>query len=499
MNETNAGAAARPAKASEELLDRMQLQADAHADTAIVNIVEDWVPPLAGTGLSVAQLSQDAQLQPNFDQLRQVTALFPEWSSNQAVWSWSAQQPGVAPGLNAQIAPYLAASRDFPAWGDKDKIRRAEALFTDYGALSVTLLFCSSLPECYVVPDLAAVLQATGQLIERAEHRIRSTGAMIFPVMMRGGLLDADGGGVAQVFKVRLIHASVRNLILRSSPEAVMKAMQRDANDDGAGIIAALAAIQPGDDMFPALYAHGWNVGEKGLPCNQEELAYTLLTFSYVFLRSMRKLGLGLSTDDEEAYLHAWNVAGHYLGIERGLMVDTMAEAETLFARMQARGRASWAKRPQQQDPRPQLGHALMAAMQSVIPDGPLKSFPVLMTRYLCGPDSSRDLGLDGHVSWLARALFRGTLLLTRGIDSLVRLGVPEFSLARFFTRLLGYQLVTRLMMDQTRPLKLPTGLHGQLEGVVASWSNDRHAPAWLNALEDRFTVQGDWLARRRG
>jgi hypothetical protein len=43
------------------------------------------------------------------------------------------------------------------------------------------MLFCASLPECYVVPDLAAVLHATGQLEERAEHRIRTTGAMIFP------------------------------------------------------------------------------------------------------------------------------------------------------------------------------------------------------------------------------------------------------------------------------------------------------------------------------
>ena len=35
---------------------------------------------------------------------------------------------------------------------------------------------------------------------------------------------------------------------------------------------------------------------------------------------------MGLRAKDEEAYLHAWNVVGHILGIERSLMVETMDE-----------------------------------------------------------------------------------------------------------------------------------------------------------------------------
>ena len=64
--------------------------------------------------------------------------------------------------------------------------------------LSCTLLFCASLPECYVLPDLAEVLHTTGQLEQRTDWRIRSTAAMIFPVMMRGGLTTPAGGGVAR-------------------------------------------------------------------------------------------------------------------------------------------------------------------------------------------------------------------------------------------------------------------------------------------------------------
>ncbi|MCB2042404.1 MAG: DUF2236 domain-containing protein, partial [Rhodoferax sp.] len=65
--------------------------------------------------------------------------------------------------------------------------------FYEYGPLSCILLFCASLPECYVLPDLATVLHRAGQLEQHTEYRIRSTAAMIFPVMMRGGLSDASG------------------------------------------------------------------------------------------------------------------------------------------------------------------------------------------------------------------------------------------------------------------------------------------------------------------
>jgi hypothetical protein len=36
-------------------------------------------------------------------------------------------------------------------------------------------------------------------------------------------------------------------------------------------------------------------------------------------------------------------------------MVETMEAAESLFARMQARGRADWAAHPQAEDPRKRL------------------------------------------------------------------------------------------------------------------------------------------------
>jgi hypothetical protein len=458
-------------------LDAMQWTADAHADDTVAAILGPWTTP---------------------DEARigALNAAIRTWQDNAGVAAWRPDAPCAALGLAEPLQAYLAVARALPPWADAQRIRRAEQLFMEYGALSVTLLFCSSLPECYVVPDLAAVLHATGQLEERAEHRIRTTGAMIFPVMMHGGLTQPDGSGIAQILKVRLIHATVRNLILRTSPENAMAALRASPGGPGAQLIPPLAGVGPGDSMTRALSRHGWDLAACGLPNNQEELAYTLLTFSYVFLRSMRRLGIAFTAQQEEDYLHAWNVAGHFLGIRRELMCDTMEEAAALFERMQARGRAEYARRKERfADPRPHLGEALMAAMQTVFPEGPSKAFPVLLTRRLIEPQSARDLGLEGQASGLAKFLFAMLMGTARGVDAAVRLVFPDFSISRFITRAGGYRLTCALLMSQTRELSVPARLRPGIRSLIARWGADPKAPGWMNALEDRVTTHGDWEA----
>jgi hypothetical protein len=255
--------------------------------------------------------------------------------------------------------------------------------------------------------------------------------------------------------------------------------------------------LQKTSDMHQMLFAHGWNVPAEGLPCNQEELAYTLLTFSYVFLRSMRILNLAFSKEDEEAYLHAWNVAGHYLGIERELMVETMDEAAKLFDQMQARGRADWVAKttanPAAPDPRPALGNALINAMSSVIPSSVFKAFPLLFTRYLCGKATSKDLGLNEQVSWPSLFAFCATILIARGIDAIGRKIKPGFSITRLITRALGYQFMSKLLMDETKPLKLPNHVLTRVNAMMAGWGQDKQAGNWMNSIEDCFTTDGNW------
>ncbi len=438
---------------------------DPPADRAIARIVGPW----PGRG--------DQPSDEGMRRLALATRLMGEWTTNGSLAGWSPVVAKDDAPVVAALREYLDESLALPAWADPARIELGEKVFMDYGPLSCTLLFCASLPECYVLPHLAQVLHAAGQLEAHTEHRIRQTAAMVFPVMMQGGLVTPAGGGVAQVLKVRLIHATIRHLILHGPPETAP-----------ARIAAAPAGPRHGQ-VHRAMVAMGWDVQARGVPCSQLELAYTLLTFHFVFLRGMRQLGIPLSAAEEEAFLHTWNVAGHVLGIRDDLMPHDMAQAQAMFEGIQAHARAH-AVEP---DVRPGLGRALMDAMAASIGVPVIRSLPVPMTRWLVGPRVAGEVGIDERVGFLTWVLFRVGLVATRVFDAIVRLVLPQFSLTRMFTRVVGYHLLTRFLLDQTRPLNLPDELLAPVHATIAGWHHDDDAPGWVNRLEDRLTAAGPW------
>ncbi len=183
------------------------LRADALADHTMTDMLGVWaVLPDSASAADRAQAHAQQWLR-----IAEVNRLISSWQSNADLMAWQAP-PGTSPEVAQALERFLSAAQTLPDWADPAKLERAEALFMDYGALSCVLLFCASLPECYVIPDLSAVLHASGQLEQHTEYRIRMTAAMIFPVMLQGGLGTAQGSGVAQVLKVRLIHATIRHL-----------------------------------------------------------------------------------------------------------------------------------------------------------------------------------------------------------------------------------------------------------------------------------------------
>ena len=450
-------------------LDAMAHQADPLADQAVARIVGPW-PDAAG--------SAGAPPADGMARLTQATRCMSQWKFNGQLSGWVPAGGATDPLVAAALQDYLAQGSALPTWADAAKVARAEEIFMSEGPLSCTLLFCASLPQCYVLPWLAEVLHISGQLEAHTEYRIRQTAAMIFPVMMKGGLMDPQGSGVAQVLKVRLVHASVRHLILHGDPALVQASIPPGSR---AGT---------GSDMHNALMAHGWNLQAGGLPCNQLELAYTLLTFGYVFLQGMRTMGLALPREDEEACLHTWNVMGHVLGLRPELMAHTMSEADELFARMQAYGRAQAV----QPDVRPALGQALMGAMARAIRIPVIRQLPVPLAQWLIGAQSSHDIGIDQRVPWLTRLLFGAGRAIVGCVDGIGQLFAPGFSLARLFTRVIGYHLLSQFLLDQTRPINLPEHVLNPLQATVAGWHEEPRAPGWLNWLEDRLTTRGAWV-----
>ncbi|MBL8515085.1 MAG: hypothetical protein JNJ55_13920, partial [Betaproteobacteria bacterium] len=171
--------AAAPASAASNP-DAGRFAADPWADDAVAKIMGDWPAPQPAPmniqdKLALAN-AVAAQWVDHWLRLNEVTADFSRWTSNTAVQGWTPPQRGMVAPVQSALGEYLAASKDMPEWADAKKIARAEELFMDNGVLSVVLLFCSSLPECYVLPDLSSVLNATGQLVDHTDYRIRQTG-----------------------------------------------------------------------------------------------------------------------------------------------------------------------------------------------------------------------------------------------------------------------------------------------------------------------------------
>ncbi|BBU24675.1 Latex clearing protein precursor [Mycobacterium xenopi] len=207
----------------------------------------------------------------------------------------------VPPGLPTEIQAYLAQTLSLPLWADMRKIKRAQQLFETWGVQIAICLFCASLPSSYAAANGVKVLYLTARLDTDARRRVMETGQFLIDALSVGGL-DEHGKGLRTIQRVRLMHAAVRHL------------------------------IEARNQQQPGLWDPAW-----GTPINQEDLAGTLLAFSYVVADPLRRLGVHASTKDVEAYLHLWNVIGHLMGIRDELLVRDVDDATALVATIRRR------------------------------------------------------------------------------------------------------------------------------------------------------------------
>jgi hypothetical protein len=196
--------------------------------------------------------------------------------------------------LPDELQAYLLQTLPLPEWADMDRIKHGQQLFETWGVLIILCLFCASLPASYAAAKGVKVLYFTARLDTDARRRVIETGQFLMDVLAAGGL-DEHGKGLRTIQHVRLMHAAVRHL------------------------------IKARNEQTPGMWHPDW-----GTPINQEDLAGTRMSFSYVFSEPMRRLGVRVPAADVEAYLHLWNVIGHLLGLRDELLVRDVADATTL-------------------------------------------------------------------------------------------------------------------------------------------------------------------------
>jgi len=163
-----------------------------------------------------------------------------------------------------------------PPWVDWETIDRGGALLMRAGPLGGIVLGAKSLVHGYASPAGNKPLVFSGRLKEQALRRLNETSRFVQAVCRPRGMRRWSDGFAITV-KVRLMHAQVRRM-LRNSPR--------------------------------------WDTRSWGEPINQHDMSGTTLLFSASVLEGLRTLGLRISREESESYIHLWRYVGHVIGAD---------------------------------------------------------------------------------------------------------------------------------------------------------------------------------------
>ena len=173
-----------------------------------------------------------------------------------------------------------------PMWVDWDTIDHGGEVLLRAGPLGGIVLALKSLVLGYTSPAGNKPLVFSGRLQEQAPRRLNET-ARFVQATITPGAMRPRGEGWQITLKVRLIHAHVRRMILRSGR---------------------------------------WDSASWGAPINQHDQAGTALLFSVIVLDGLRHLGIRIPRREAEAYVHLWRWSGWLMGIDPELLPATEAE-----------------------------------------------------------------------------------------------------------------------------------------------------------------------------
>ncbi|HEY9158729.1 MAG TPA: oxygenase MpaB family protein [Candidatus Binatus sp.] len=291
--------------------------------------------------------------------------------------AFKGSSPGDRKKVGELLDKYLDDTRIVP-WAEPELIATGQRVFRQNGMIAFAILGCASLPESYATSYGAKVLGITQQLLSHTKRRLWETSLFVINLMQEreDNLQGLSDEGIEAAQKVRLMHAAIRYLI-----------KQQPAKMPPNG--------KPGSELGNAFLQMRWHEQEWGEPANQVAMSMAILSFSYVVLRSLRKLGVDLTHFEEKAYLHCWNVVGAIMGVDDRMLLpkgqESMEEAQELYERVWLRpgviARTSEGRA---------LEKALLEYMEDFVPETfePLRRIPRIITRGLVSSKIAGAIGL---------------------------------------------------------------------------------------------------------
>ncbi|KAJ3351404.1 hypothetical protein GGF32_004299 [Allomyces javanicus] len=203
----------------------------------------------------------------------------------------------LAPHHQTAIRALWSQLTTVPAWVDWARVRGGQDFYYQHATAMAWILAMGSLLTVYTAASIGAVLDATAYLTGHGKgddrvvaRRIVETGHMINLAMWSTDALRPGGEGWASVVNVRFLHALVRRRVLAKAK------------------------------------AGAYSVTQHGVPVNQEDLAFTGLSFVAIVLMGLERLGFvrGITTPGTNApdlaqgvdgYVHAWAYIQYLSGI----------------------------------------------------------------------------------------------------------------------------------------------------------------------------------------
>lgn len=359
--------------------------------------------------------------------------------------------------IEEALTTYFEESGKPPEWANQERIINAEKLFEKHGMIAFSLLGCASLPELYTCGKGGTqVLGMTLELESHIPRRIFETAQWLMAVMHEGGL-DNDRGirglGIKRTQYVRLMHAAVRYMILQDVEEDRKSEKSRHFGDV---LLKYKWGKRPGVENDDS---------DWGTPIGQEYLGATLQTFSYVIIRGLREFGIEITDQEADDFIHAWNVVGHYMGVDPIFLrnVNNMHEAKLLYDAVMTRNRSTSDFEKQEGVA---LTNALMNFLSGMVRDNapfgkilPTTLIPRLLTEELVGHDTAELLGVK-------LSLFQHILLIPFKLQMWV-MGLFSNVTSRHQLAHWKFRIMAKALNDMPRgkhrpPFKIP----GQLMGA---------------------------------
>lgn len=199
--------------------------------------------------------------------------------------------PDAIPEAPALVRDFFADLETPPPWFDRESTRAGGAAFFRNGEMFILGVTGAIMVEGFSTM-MSKSFSITGRMVDAAVKRLKQNTRHIIEIMLPGGL-DRQSDGWKLSLRSRMVHARIRNLLKQSDE---------------------------------------WNTPAWGTPLSAAHMSLAVSAFSALLLKRVGQLGVTLTSEERESFVHVWRYSGYLMGVQPDLDAPTEAAALHLLS-----------------------------------------------------------------------------------------------------------------------------------------------------------------------